>query len=161
MTINNLISIEFTEDELAKMDAALTVLEQVFAGKVVQLTHEESQKYGKLGNATENWSNMVYDDCTAASVKLIPDFVDKDEWTKDETVRDQLSQRVTRLETIAQQVVDTNRMVGFDIYHTCLSAYNNTKYLSEQGVPGTKVYYDKWSVQFPGRKGKKPVTPKQ
>ena len=23
----------------------------------------------------------------------------------------------------------------------------------EMGVPGTKEYYDKWSVQFPGRKG--------
>lgn len=161
MAINNLISIAFTDDELAQIDAALTSLEQIFAGKLVQLTHDESQRYGKLGPANENWVNMIYDDCQASPLKLAPDFVDKDEWTKDEIARDQLSNRVTRLEAISQQILDTNRAVGFDIYQTCLSTYNNVKFLSEQGVPGTKAYFDKWKLQFAGRGGsKKPVTDK-
>lgn len=148
MPLNNLISIAFTEDELAKMDAALGMLEEAFAGKLVQLSHTESQRYGKLGPANENWVTMIYDDCQASPLKLVPDFVNKDEWTKDELARDQLSNRVTRLETISQQIVDTNRLIGYDIYNTCHSVYKNTKYLSTQDVPGTKVYYDKWKALF-------------
>lgn len=151
MTLNNLISIQFTEVELTQIDIALSSLEHVFAGKLVQLTHDESQRYGKLGPANENWVTMIYDDCQATQLKLVPDFVDKAEWTKDEVARHQLSKRVTRLETISQQIVDTNRAIGFDIYQTCLSVYNNTKFCTEQGVPGTKVYFDKWKAYFSGR----------
>ncbi len=154
MPIDNLISIAFTDAELKAIDDALAVIETVFDNKAVQLTAKESQRYGKLGNETENWSNIVFEDSKAAP-QLVPAFINNEEWAKDEKARDQLSPRATRLENIARQVSDTNRMIGFDIYQTCLSVYNNTKYLSTQNVPGTKAYYDKWSIQFPGRGGKK------
>lgn len=149
MPITNTISIEFTTAELKQMDDALTQLENVFKNKVVQLTAKESQRYGKLGNQTENWSNMIYADSKTAT-NLIPSFIDQKEWAKDEIVRDQLSLRATRLENLAQQVLDTNRVIGFDIYQTCLTVYNNCKYLSTQNMPGAKTYYEKWSAQFPG-----------
>ena len=59
MPITNVISIELTATELKQMDDALTVLETIFKNKAIQLTPAESQQYGKLGNKTENWSNMV------------------------------------------------------------------------------------------------------
>lgn len=152
MPISNMISIEFTATELKKIDDALTTLETVFKNKLVQLTPKESQRYGKLGSQTENWSNMIYADSQIAT-NLIPPFIDQKEWTKDEIVRDQLSLRATRLENIAQQVLDTNRVIGFDIYQTCHAVYNNCKYLSSQNMPGAKAYYEKWSAQFPGSRG--------
>lgn len=154
MPIDNLISIEFSAAELTQIDDALTALEEVFAGKTVQLTPKESQLYGRLGNETENWTQMVKQDAATAAAGTVPAFVNQDEWDKDNTVRGQLSQRVTRLENLAQQLTDTNRVVGFDIYQTCLSVYNNVKYLSKQNAPGAKTLYEKWSVQFPGKKPK-------
>lgn len=150
MPISNLISIAFTPAELKQMDDALDKLESIFKGKLVQLTPTESQQYGKLGNKNENWSNMIHADSKTAP-DLIPPFIDKTEWAKDELARDQLSIRATRLENLAQQVNDTNRVIGFDIYQTCLSIYKNCKYLSTQDMPGAKTYYEKWSAQFPGR----------
>ncbi len=154
MPIENLISISFTDAELATIDNALTALETAFAGRLVQLTKKESQQYGKLGNETENWTNMVHDDVAGAPAAMVPAFVDKAEWDKDEKVRDQLSARVTRMENIAQQLTDTNRLVGYDIYQTCRTVYNNVKYMTTQSVPGAKVLYDKWSVQFPAKRKK-------
>lgn len=151
MPISNMISIEFTPAELKQIDDALTKLETIFKDKVVQLTPKESQRYGKLGNQTENWSNMVYTDSKTAP-NLIPPFIDQKEWEKDETARDQLSLRAARLESITQQILDTNRVIGFDIYQTCLTVYNNCKYLSGQDMPGAKTYYERWSAQFPGSK---------
>jgi len=150
MPITNVISIELTATELKQMDDALTVLETIFKNKAIQLTPAESQQYGKLGNKTENWSNMIYNDSKTAP-NIIPSFVDQKEWTKDEVARDQLSTRVTRLENITQQISDTNRVIGFDIYQTCLTVYQNCKFLSTQDMPGAKALYEKWSTQFSGR----------
>ena len=150
MPISNVMSIEFTTTELKQMDDAITALETIFKNKAVQLTPAESQQYGKLGNKTENWSNMIYNDSKTAP-NIIPSFVDQKEWTKDEVARDQLSNRVTRLENITQQISDTNRVIGFDIYQTCLSVYQNCKYLSAQNMPGSKALYEKWSTQFVGK----------
>jgi uncharacterized circularly permuted ATP-grasp superfamily protein len=154
MPVTNLISIEFTDAELTQMDQALLILETIFKDKAVQFTPKESQKYGKLGDETENWVNMIYTD-TETATDLVPQFVDRTEWAKDEKVRNQLSKRSTRLENIATQIADTNRLVGFDIYQTCRSVYNNTKYLSTQNIPGAKAYYEKWSTQFKGKNRKK------
>ena len=155
MPINNLISIAFTPAELAQIDALFTNLETLFAGKLVQLTATQSQRYGKLGNETENWSNMIFTDAATAPAGTIPAFLSKPEWDKDATARGQISNRATRLENISRQLTDTNRLIGFDIYQTCLTVYNNVKYLTTQNVPGAKALYEKWSVQFPGNKTKK------
>ncbi len=154
MPVTNLISIEFTDAELTQMDQAITTLETIFKNKAVQFTPKESQRYGKLGDETENWVNMIYTD-TETATDLVPVFIDRAEWAKDEKVRGEMSRRVTRLESIATQITDTNRLVGFDIYQTCRSVYNNTKYLSTQNVPGAKAYYEKWSTQFAGKGIKK------
>lgn len=161
MALSNLIDLEFTEAELNKFDEHLAGLETIFKNKTVQLTAKESQRYGKLGNETENWANLIYTD-SATAPDLVPAFVDKAAWTKDEKARDQLSSRATRLETLSKQVVDTNRVIGFDIYQTCISVYQNAKFLSTKNVPGTKAYYDKWRIQFEQKGGANPgaETPK-
>ncbi len=153
MPITNVISIEFTAAELKQLDDAIATLETIFKTKAVQLTPAESQQYGKLGNKTENWSNMVYNDSKTAP-SVIPSFVDQKEWAKDEAARDQLSSRATRLESITQQISDTNRVIGFDIYQTRLSVYQNCKFLSAQDMPGAKALYEKWSTPFSGRRHK-------
>jgi hypothetical protein len=75
MALSNLIDIEFTSGELKDIDAHLTGLETIFKNKVVQLTAKESQRYGKLGNETENWANMICTD-TETATDLVPAFVD-------------------------------------------------------------------------------------
>lgn len=155
MPVENQISIEITAAELIQMDEALTTLENIFKDKAVQLTPDEGNKYGKLGEETENWVKVIYTD-TETAPHLVPDFVDWAEWTKDEKVSDVLSPRVIRLESITQRIVDTNRVVGFDIFQACRTVYNNTKYLSTQNVPGAKTYYEKWKARFSKTKnGKK------
>jgi len=152
MSISNLIELEFTQEELDQFDAFLTALEAIFKNKTVQLTAKQSQLYGKLGNETENWARMIYTD-SVIMPEIVPPFVDKVAWSKDEKARSQLSMRATRLETLCRQVVDTNRVLGFDIYQAALSVYQNARFLSTKNAPGTKAYYDKWSVQFNYRTG--------
>ena len=44
MAIDNLISVEFTEQELTRLGNALNEIAQVFSGKVINLTPEERKQ---------------------------------------------------------------------------------------------------------------------
>lgn len=162
MSIDNLISIEFSDAELAEIDKQIAGIEAVIKNKVLQLTAEQSKLYGKLGNETENWAAMISAD-SKAEPKVVPDFVDTAEWAKDEKARLGLSPRATKLLSLAQQLTDTNRVIGYDIYQVCLSVYGNARFLASKNVPGIKALYEKWSVQFPGARKKaaktNPATP--
>jgi len=147
MALDNLIDIEFTDQELTDMDAHLDGLQAIIKNKVVQLTAKQSKQYGKLGNERENWAKMIHADSKTAAT-LVLAFVDTKGWDKDVKAREQLSPRAGKLADISRQLTDTYRLLGFDIYQTCGSVYQNARYLSGQNAPGSKAYYDKWKVQF-------------
>ena len=153
MSIDNLISIEFSDGELTAIDKAIGDIEAVIKNKVLQLTAEQSKLYGRLGNETENWAAMISAD-SKTEPKVIPDFVDTAEWGKDEKARQSLNPRATKLLSLAQQLIDTNRVIGYDIYQVCLSVYGNARFLATKNVPGIKALYEKWSIQFPGARKK-------
>ncbi len=128
-------------------------MEAVLNGKLVQLTAEQNGVYGKLRNENEGWVETIYQDCKQVP-SLVPEkVVDTKEWDADQTARKQLSPRISRLQALATNLDSTNRLIGFDLYTTCRRVYKNVKAQMEMGVPGNKEFYDKWSVQFLGRKG--------
>lgn len=158
MSLDNQISISFTPTELDTIDQAISNIEGVLDGKLIALTPEQSKLYGRLGNETENFTNMIFQDINQdANVK--PVFVNVAEWKKDADARAALMPRLTRLKGIAQRVEDTTRMLGYDIYNSSLAVYNNAKYLAKQNQGNAKTYFDKWSIQFPG--GKRTGAPKK
>jgi hypothetical protein len=59
MALENLISVEFTQDELNKLDDALKVIETILVGKAINLTPEQRSPYGRIGNRTENWIDKI------------------------------------------------------------------------------------------------------
>ncbi len=160
MALQNQISLAFTEEELQQIDDHIAGIEAIVKSKLVPLTAAQNSLYGKLGNENEGWAETVYADCKQVP-KLVPaDVVDTKEWDADETARKQLSPRVSRLEALVADLESTNRLLGFDIYNTCLSVYKYVKVKMDLGVAGFKEYYEKWSVQFPGRRGgPKPTKP--
>ena len=154
MALDNLVHVEFTDAELNEINQHLTKLESILKNKAIQLTTKENVRYGRLGDGNENWANTIFLD-TETAPELIPPFVDRTAWASHEKVRDQLLTINSRLDALALEVVETNRMVGYDIYHTCLAVYQHAKFLTNQGVPGSKHLYDKWSIQFKHKGGSK------
>lgn len=158
MSLENQISISFTQTELDAIDQALANLEGVLDSKLIALTAKQSQLYGKLGNETENFTNMILQDINQdATVK--PAFVNVAEWEKDLVARNALMPRVTRIEGLARRMQDTSRLLGFDIYNSALAVYNSAKYLAANNQGSARTYYERWSVQYPG--GKRTGAPKK
>lgn len=79
--------------------------------KTVQLTPREAQRYAKLGEDTENWSNTIFND-VELTPEIAPQFINKEEWKKHEVVHDQLTPIASRLKNLAKHTIETNWLVG-------------------------------------------------
>ncbi len=153
MALENLISVQFTPAELTAIDAALTAIEGALAGKTINLTPEERQQHGRIGNKTENWIEKVkgYMDGNPA---LVPAYIDKAEHDKDYATRKDIAPLLNRLNGIFEQLDDTQKLISSDLYTNSIAFYRNLKISSEQNVPGSTAIYNDLKAQFP-RTGKK------
>jgi hypothetical protein len=150
--------ISFTETEVESINRCILELEQILKTKTVQLTAAQSHFYGKLGKEKEKWAEEMYKDVTLDS-HLIPPYMDLTDWNELENLRGSLNGMVNRFTKITQQLVHTNRVVGFNLYHECKNFYEHVKLMSTKNMPGFKFYYDKWSTIFDRkRKVKTPKT---
>lgn len=106
MAITNLFTIEFSEAELSKINNALIMLEETFAGKLIKDIYFDQVNELEI----ENISALPSDEGTLL-LTSIPAFSNINQWDKDEKAWEQLNPIASRLKTIAQQVVHTNRAV--------------------------------------------------
>ncbi|OED43220.1 hypothetical protein AB832_02670 [Flavobacteriaceae bacterium (ex Bugula neritina AB1)] len=150
MAIDNLISTSFTAEEVEAINQALTTIETTIHGKVINLTPEERQLYGKLGNRTENWVKKVtgYMD---QKPELVPFYLNKTEFDKDVKVREEILPVLRRITSVVESLEDTSKLLSTDIYNAAIAYYRNIKLISQQNVPGTSNIYKDLADQFPGR----------
>jgi hypothetical protein len=104
----NPYSIEFSEAELIRINSALLMLEETFAGKLIKDPNNDELQVKE--HEIENICAIPTDDGTMVTL-AIPAFANISQWGKDEKAREQLHPIATRLKNIAQQVVNTNRAV--------------------------------------------------
>ena len=150
MAIDNLITVSFSTEEVNKINEALDTIEAVIEDKVVNLTPEEKQLYGKLGNNTENWVAKVtgYMD---QNPKLVPFYLNKEEFKRDQKSRKAIIPILNRISSLQESLDDTAKLISTDVYNSALAYYRNIKLVSQQNVPGTTSIYQDLASQFPGR----------
>jgi len=141
MALENLISVEFTNAELTKLDDAISIIESVLLGKTINLTPEQRQQYGSIAEQNKLFVNKAKGYMEQYR-QYVPPFLDKVEYDKDYDARQQMESRMQRLNSLTEQFSDTKILLDFDNYHNSLTFYRNVKYLSSENVPGTNVIYD-------------------
>lgn len=141
MALENLISVEFTNAELTKLDDAISMIESVLLGKTINLTPEQRQQYGSIAEQNKLFVNKAKG-YMEQYPQYVPPFLDKVEYDKDYDARQQMESRMQRLNSLTEQFSDTKILLDFDNYHNSLTFYRNVKYLSSENVPGTNVIYD-------------------
>jgi len=147
MALENLISVSFTEEELAQLDQHLAGIKTILSGKTINLTAEKRRQYGRIAN-----QNKLIVDKAKSYMEQHPDwvprFVDKAEFDKDYTTRQQVENRVQLLENLSQQLIDTKTLLDHDNYTNALSFYRMVRYLSGENEPGAKPVYEDMKVLF-------------
>ena len=78
----------------------------------------------------------------------VPNFIDKTEFDKDYTARQQMEERTQRLQNLTQQLLDTKTLLDHDNYTNTLSFYRMMRYLAGENEPGSKTVYEDMKVLF-------------
>ena len=141
------LQIAFTEEEIKSINAHLQGLEDILKSKMIQLTPEDSRKYGKLGKNTIGWAKEVHDD-TVNNPFLVPDFVDPEEWARYTALIDLLTPFSVKLTNLAKQLEDTNRRIGFEVVEACHEVYDFARFYSKKDKPGFKAIFERWSQRY-------------
>jgi hypothetical protein len=151
MALDNLISVSFTADELSQIDEALQAVENVLYKKTINLTPDERKQYGRIAEQNKLFVNKakVY---MEQFPQHVPGFLDKAEFDKDYSAREQIEMRLQRLSSLTEQLSDTKTLLDHDNYHNAITFYRNIKYLSDENVPGSNVIYSDMK-QFFGTTG--------
>ena len=150
MSLKNLISVGFTQEEVDQINQHLAGIQELIKGKVINLSPEERQQYGRINNRTENWIVKV-DVHMKQRPELIPFYIDKEEFVKDQEARNKMKPILNSIASIQESLDDTSKLLSHDIYNTAISYYRNIKMISRQDVPGTTTIYEDLKSQFPGR----------
>lgn len=121
----NLVSLDFSADDIAAIDRALETLEAKFARFAV-LTPEEIRHLTKMGDKSEAF-------CRQAAVvlednpKLIPPGFSVADMRQDITDLDLMRPRFLRLRELLEKVDSTEIALGSDIINAALEGYGYMK----------------------------------
>lgn len=152
MALENLISIQFTDAELKQMDDAFTIIEGILKGKVVNLSSKQRQQHGRVKYEMEVWVGKAVD-YAGNNPSLLPGYVDRQELSADFKAHSQLNPRIDRLQIILQGMLDTNLLLGTDLYNNLIAFYRSLREASKSNAPGASSIYKDLRQQFPGNGG--------
>lgn len=149
MSFENLVQVQFTKDELEKMDKALTDLESVLNGKMLKLSAEERKQYGSIAEQNKLFVNKSKE-LMEQYPQYVPVFLDKAEFDRDYEARAILEGRLLRMQHLTEQLADTKVLLDHDNYSNALTFYRNLKFLNGENIPGIKALYEALKQFFAG-----------
>lgn len=153
MALDNLISIEFSAQEIADLNAALSAIEAIITPKAVNLTEKQRQQYGRVKYEMEVWVNKA-SNYMSANPSLVPSYIDTREHDKDIQSHNTLNPIIDRLEITLRAMSDTNLLLGTDLYNNCMAFYRAVKMAAQSNAVGANSIYNDLKQQFPGPKKK-------
>ncbi|AZZ59040.1 hypothetical protein J5295_08190 [Riemerella anatipestifer] len=150
MAIDNLISVEFSAQELKTIDDAIGAILGVIQSKAVNLTPEERRQYGRIADKNK----VLVDKCKLymeQDPSTVPPTIDKAEFDKDYLARTQLEAPLKKLDRVIEMMTDTKTLLDYDNYTAAVSYYRYVKFLATQNQAGTTSIYKDLSTHYQTR----------
>ena len=120
--MQNLVSIAFSDEELAQMDGALTTLRLLF-GRMVTLQNEDRRELSKLGPKSQAFCDQALA-VALANPQIIPASIDLAEAQADKRALDQLRPRLLVLRQLLERADDTEMALGSDLMSVARDCYH-------------------------------------
>ncbi len=152
----NQISINFSNEELEKINQAIKVLQQILLPKLVKLNPEQRQEIAKMGDKTLAFVTKSYE-YAKQNPALVPAYLDINEMKTDLDAVESLRQIFSPLQEIAQDLEDSMMVSGSEAYIASLSFYNAVKGASKSKIWASEQIYNDLSQRFVGRSRKNPT----
>jgi hypothetical protein len=117
----NLISVSWTDEQLAQLDTALATLEGVYAN-LISLESSEVRSLFKMGDKSETFCRDTLD-VLAQNHKIVPESLGLAEAQADLRALDVLRPRLRRLQQLVKRGEDTEVLLGSDVFSAALEGY--------------------------------------
>ena len=117
----NLISLTFTDEQLATADQALAALEGVFA-QLVALDGDERKGLNRMGGKSEQFCRQTLD-VLGQNPQIVPASVGLADAQADLVALDRLRPRLKRLQKLVERTEDSETALGSDIMSLALEGY--------------------------------------
>jgi hypothetical protein len=157
MPFSNLISTHYTTEEKASVNKALASVEETLAAKLVNLSPDDRQKYGSVGEQNKLIVNKVRD-YRINQPELSSDDVDWDEFINDYESREFLQATIAKLENFVTKLSNNKILHDFDNYQASLTDYGFSQYKRGTNKPGFETKVNELA-QFFSRTGTTTKTP--
>jgi hypothetical protein len=145
--MENRISIEIPEADLAAAKAALQQVQSILAPYVIALTPDQRKTIPKMSDGTEPFVEKVMD-YADSNAQFLPPFVSKEEMQKDWLAVSGLTPLLRMVEQIKDTLGDTAMMAGSEAYIGALSYYNSVKQAAKVNAPDAKAIFEDLRKRF-------------
>jgi len=148
MPLKDLIQNQLSAGDIDSINKALDNIQSIIAGKTVNLTPDERQKYGSINEQHKLLVNKV-NDVHISHPQFDSAKVDWAEFSADFTIRAVLEKFISRLQSISEQFDDTKILHDHDNYKQALDQYSYISYLADQNEPGITTVKEDIAQFFP------------
>ena len=135
MPLKDLIQSQLSLADIESINKALDNIQTTIAGKMVNLTPEERQKYGSINEQNKLMVNKV-NDVHNSHPQFDNAKVDWAQFTADFAIRLTMEKIISRMQSLAEQFDDTKILHDNDNYQQALAQYSYISFLSDQNEPG-------------------------
>jgi activator of HSP90 ATPase len=157
MPFSNLISDHYTTEEKASVSKSLASIEETLSSKLVNLSPDDRQKYGSVGEQNKLIVNKVRD-YRINQPELSSDDVDWEEFLKDFESREFLQATIAKLENFVTKLSNNKILHDFDNYQASLTDYGFSQYKRGTNKSGFETKVNELA-QFFSRTGTTTKTP--
>jgi hypothetical protein len=119
--MQNLVSIQYTDEEIAQMDAALNTLRVLFS-RMIALQPDERRELTKLGPKSQAFCDQALA-VLLANPQIVPPSLDLAEAQVDKRTLDQLRPRLLILRQLLERADDTEMALGSDLMSVARDGY--------------------------------------
>jgi hypothetical protein len=157
MPLKDLIQNRLSITDVENISKSIDNIQLAIAGKMVNLTPDERQKYGSINEQNKLLVSKV-NDVHNSHPQFDSSKVDWAEFTADFAIRSILEKLISRLQSITEQLDDTKILHDNDNYQQSLNQYSYISFLADQNEPGiTTIKED--IAQFFNRTGARNANP--
>lgn len=119
--MQNLVSIQYTDEEIAQMDAALNTLRVLFS-RMIALQPDERRELTKLGPKSQAFCDQALA-VLLANPQIVPPSLNLAEAQVDKRTLDQLRPRLLVLRQLLERADDTEMALGSDLMSVARDGY--------------------------------------
>jgi hypothetical protein len=147
MNKDNLVSIQISADDLAKVNDAVKTLQNVLMPYLVTISTEERKTLPKMSEKTVPFVKKVLEYCSTHP-EFAPTYLSIPELQKDVDAFDALNKIGMPFEELSTSITDTTILAGSEAYIAALSYYNSVKQAVKMNQANAKVIFDDLKVKF-------------